>query len=116
MTIAKVTGSLLPSCKENSLVCSWAKVYDNNEKPTVVGNITGDSPISVSDTRITVKRAFSAFVMKFPYSLHNAAKGSSSIPEGQIDFTEGQSFSVSVNPGHGYSLTSGIVILLAVNG
>jgi len=116
VTIAKVTGGLLPSCKENSLVCSWAKVYDNGEKPAVVGNITGDSPISVSDTGITVKRAFSAFVMKFPFSLHYAAQGSSSIPEGQVNFTEGQSFSVSVNPGHGYSQTSGIVILLAVNG
>ena len=116
VTIAKVTGGLLPSCKENSLVCSWAKVYDNGEKPAVVGNITGDSPISVSDTGITVKRAFSAFVMKFPYRLHDTAQGSSSIPEGQVNFTEGQSFSVSVNPGHGYSRTSGIVILLAVNG
>ena len=116
VTIAKVTGGLLPSCKENSLVCSWAKVYDNGEKPAVVGNITVDSPISVSDTGITVKRAFSAFVMKFPFSLHYAAQGSSSIPEGQVNFTEGQSFSVSVNPGHGYSRTSGIVILLAVNG
>lgn len=116
VTIGKVTGGLLPSCKENSLVCSWAKVYDNGEKPAVVGNITVDSPISVSDTGITVKRAFSAFVMKFPYSLHDTAQGSSSIPEGQVNFTEGQSFSVSVNPVHGYSRTSGIVILLAVNG
>lgn len=115
VTIAKVTGSLLPSCKENSLTCLWLRLYDNSNAPIQTNNVTGDSPISVKGTTITVERDFSAFVTKLPFA-NNTGGGASGIPEGQVSFEQGQTYSVSVSVPHGNNNMSGIVILFAING
>ena len=115
VTIAKVTGSLLPSCKENSLACLWLRLYDNSNAPIQTNNVTEDSPISVKGTTITVERDFSAFVTKLPFA-NNTGGGASGIPEGQVSFERGQTYSVSVSVPHGNNNMSGIVILLAING
>lgn len=115
VTIAKVTGSLLPSCKENSLACLWLRLYDNSNAPIQTNNVTGDSPISVKGTTITVERDFSAFVTKLPFA-NNTGGGASGIPEGQVSFEQGQTYSVSVSVPHGNNNMSGIVILFAING
>lgn len=115
VTIAKVTGSLLPSCKENSLACLWLRLYDNSNAPIQTNNVTEDSPISVKGTTITVERDFSAFVTKLPFA-NNTGGGASGIPEGQVSFEQGQTYSVSVSVPHGNNNMSGIVILFAING
>lgn len=115
VTIAKVTGSLLPSCKENSLACLWLRFYDDSVAPIQTNNVTGNSPISVKGTNITVERDFSAFVTKLPFA-NNTGGGASGIPEGQVSFEQGQTYSVSVSVPHGNNNMSGIVILFAING
>ncbi|HIX05900.1 MAG TPA: hypothetical protein H9865_07355 [Candidatus Fournierella pullicola] len=115
VTIAKVTGSLLPSCKENSLACLWLRLYDNSNAPIQTNNVTEDSPISVKGTTITVERDFSAFVTKLPFA-NNTGGGASGIPEGQVSFEQGQTYSVSVSVPHGNNNMRGIVILFAING
>lgn len=115
VTIAKVTGSLLPSCKENSLACLWLRLYDNSNAPIQTNNVTEDSPISVKGTTITVERDFSAFVTKLPFA-NNTGGGASGIPEGQVSFEQGQTYSVSVSVPHGNNNMSGIVMLFAING
>ena len=115
VTIAKVTGSLLPSCKENSLACLWLRLYDNSNAPIQTNNVTEDSPISVKGTTITVERDFSAFVTKLPFA-NNTGGGASGIPEGQVSFEQGQTYSVSVSVPHGNNNMSGIVRLFAING
>ena len=115
VTIAKVTGSLLPSCKENSLACLWLRFYDDSVAPIQTNNVTEDSPISVKGTTITVERDFSAFVTKLPFA-NNTGGGASGIPEGQVSFEQGQTYSVSVSVPHGNNNMSGIVILFAING
>lgn len=115
VTIAKVTGSLLPSCKENSLACLWLRFYDDSVAPIQTNNVTENSPISVKGTTITVERDFSAFVTKLPFA-NNTGGGASGIPEGQVSFEQGQTYSVSVSVPHGNNNMSGIVILFAING
>ncbi len=115
VTIAKVTGSLLPSCKENSLACLWLRFYDDSVAPIQTNNVTENSPISVKGTNITVERDFSAFVTKLPFA-NNTGGGASGIPEGQVSFEQGQTYSVSVSVPHGNNNMSGIVILFAING
>ena len=115
VTIAKVTGSLLPSCKENSLACLWLRFYDDSVAPIQTNNVTENSPISVKGTNITVERDFSAFVTKLPFA-NNTGGGVSGIPEGQVSFERGQTYSVSVSVPHGNNNMCGIVILLAING
>lgn len=115
VTIAKVTGNLLPSCKENSLACLWLRFYDDSVAPIQTNNVTENSPISVKGTNITVERDFSAFVTKLPFA-NNTGGGASGIPEGQVSFEQGQTYSVSVSVPHGNNNMSGIVILFAING
>lgn len=116
VTIAKVIGSLIPSTQENSLACVWTRVYDNGNAPIQSNNVTDEAPISVSGTKITVKRNFTAFVQKFPFKNANGSNGSSNIPEGQVSFEQGQTYSVSVSVPHGNNNMSGIMLLLVVNG
>lgn len=116
VTIAEVTGNLFPSNEDNSLSCMWLRVYDNANAPIMANNVTDDSPISVNNSSITIKRNFSAFVSKWPVKFNNGYNGSSNIPTGQVDFLEGQSFNVSVSVPHGNNNTSGIMIQFIING
>ena len=116
VTIAKVTGTLYPSTPENSIVCNWARVYNNSWPLSATSNATAESPISIDGTTITVTRKFSAFVTKIPYKLQGGNYGTSTIPAGQQTFTPGQTFTVTVNPGQGSNNVSGITIMFAING
>lgn len=116
VTIANVVGNLIPSTQGNSLACVWTRVYDNANAPIYSNNVTGEAPISINGTTIRVTRNFTAFVQKFPFKNANGSNGSSNIPEGQVNFTEGETFNVSVSVPHGNNNMSGLMLLFVVNG